>query len=391
MTRFLLGLFTFLISFSLSSTAQALDPAPGDVCTTANSYIVSGGIENAGIVYTMTCQGGVWVRITESDTSGNLGIGQTAPKAALHIGGETIIGNSGLACSATTEGAIRYDTTGNTIEFCNGSSWVSVLSGVPATDTTPDAFTFTDLTNQSLGTSIGSNVLNITGFDGSLQASVSGGGTPEISINGGAWVTSGAITPGQSLQVRLNSSVSVSTLLTAAVSVGNTSDNWDVTTKAGQTRIFATANTYNGNLGGLAGADTICQNEATTLGYSGTWKALMSDGTTNAKDRLTIAYPVVRASSTSTVVDAVNIWDGSITNSVNTSTNKVWTGTDSSGNKYGGNCSSWSTALSSSNGCYGYGNLSTSKWVVDVLWGGCNDGSGGYLCNNVKKIYCVDQ
>lgn len=136
MIRFLLALFTFLVSFHLAPTAQAQDAAPGDVCTTPNSYRVSGGVENAGTIYTMTCQGGVWVRITESDTSGNLGIGQTAPKAALHIGGETIIGNSGLACSATTEGAMRWNSTGKYHEFCDGTDWrqlVGVQSTTPPT------------------------------------------------------------------------------------------------------------------------------------------------------------------------------------------------------------------------------------------------------------------
>lgn len=51
------------------------------------------------------------------------------------------------------------------------------------------------------------------------------------------------------------------------------------------TYIFATEQEYNGNLGGLAGADAICQSEADAswLAGTGTYKALLSTSTVNAR------------------------------------------------------------------------------------------------------------
>ncbi|GEM_PF-2127267 len=51
-------------------------------------------------------------------------------------------------------------------------------------------------------------------------------------------------------------------------------------------RVFATRTTYNGNLGGLAGADAKCQTSADARSLGGTWKAWLSDDATSATDRL---------------------------------------------------------------------------------------------------------
>lgn len=62
------------------------------------------------------------IRITNS---GNVGIGIVAidPKALLHVNGEIIVGNSGAACNADKEGAIRYNYISKVMEFCDGASW----------------------------------------------------------------------------------------------------------------------------------------------------------------------------------------------------------------------------------------------------------------------------
>lgn len=98
-------------------------------------------------------------------------------------------------------------------------------------DTTPAAFTFTDLVNQELNTLLTSNVITISGINTTTPVSVTGTGA-QVSINGGAWATSGNITNGQTLAVRLTSSSSNSTAMTATVNVGGVTDVWSVTTKA---------------------------------------------------------------------------------------------------------------------------------------------------------------
>lgn len=100
-------------------------------------------------------------------------------------------------------------------------------------DTTPNAFTFTDQPNAALSSLITSNNVTISGINVGTSVSVSGTGSPQISINGGAWVTSGTITNGQTLAVRLTSSSTPGAALSATVNVGGVTDNWSVTTTTG--------------------------------------------------------------------------------------------------------------------------------------------------------------
>ena len=114
-------LCTLISIFSLSALAQ--DAVPGDACSANNSITNTGGVENTGIGYHMVCQGGAWVRIFESDTGGNLGVGQAAPKAPLHVGGEAIVGSTGLTCNTDRKGGLRWNDGDTRLELCDGTSW----------------------------------------------------------------------------------------------------------------------------------------------------------------------------------------------------------------------------------------------------------------------------
>jgi len=61
-------------------------------------------------------------------------------------------------------------------------------------------------------------------------------------------------------------------------------------------RAFVTSGLAQGNLGGLAGADMICQQHANAANLGGTWQAWLSSATTSAKDRFKTqsAGPYVR-------------------------------------------------------------------------------------------------
>ena len=52
-------------------------------------------------------------------------------------------------------------------------------------------------------------------------------------------------------------------------------------------KVFVTSIGYDGNLGGLAGADAKCMTRAAAGNLSGTYKAWLSSSTVNAKDRIT--------------------------------------------------------------------------------------------------------
>ena len=163
------------------------------------------------------------------------------------------------ACTAPAgaESQTRYDFGTHRMYYCNNSQWVEMganpltalgcltgqvpvktaggwgcadLSETPATG--PDPFSFTDQTGAATGTQVTSNTLTITGLSASTPVSVTGQGSPQISINGGAWTTSGTITNNQTLRVRLTSSANPGTAHAANVTVGGVSDAWSVATAA---------------------------------------------------------------------------------------------------------------------------------------------------------------
>lgn len=65
---------------------------------------------------------------------GNLGIGTNNPLAKLDVAGTISatdaiqVGSSSLACGAQIRGALRYNSTSNTMQVCNSVGWVSLAS-----------------------------------------------------------------------------------------------------------------------------------------------------------------------------------------------------------------------------------------------------------------------
>lgn len=373
-------------TLALGTTATGANPQRSGDATT-------GLFSPAASTVAIATAGTEALRVT---ATGSIGLAKTSPAASVDFSAktdglllQTATAAAGAACASTLKGAIRYNSNLNNIEFCDGSNWKFFAASATTSDCTPAAFSFTDVTDQSLSTLIYSNTVTITGIDSGCVASVSGSGSPEISVNGGAWSGAASINSGDTLRVRQISSSSVSTARIATVTVGTASDDWSVTTRAGQLRIFVTSGTYNGDLGsyasaggntGTAAGDAICQSEAGVLGYSGTWKAILSDGSTNAKDRLTLVYPIVRASSTSTVVESADLWAASLETSLNGSATWSWTGTNSDGTKHTNTCSGWTTN-SSGNGATGIGSATTGSWLS----------GNNFACSTAQRLHCIEQ
>lgn len=162
-------------------------------------------------------------------------------------------GGSSGTCASGYTGACSYS--------CSNGTRSLVSNTCVLIDTTPNAFTFTDVTGQALNALITSNTISIGGINSSTPVSVSGDGGPQVSINGGAWGTSGNITNGQSLVVRLTSANAASTARTATVNVGGVTDTWSVTTAS------AVGCTTNANCS--AGGQCLGPNGAKTCWYMG--------------------------------------------------------------------------------------------------------------------------
>jgi len=140
--------------------------------------------------------------------------------------------------------------------------------------------------------------------------------------------------------------------------------------------VFVTANTYEGNLGGVAGGNAKCQKEASAAGLPGTYSAWLSDslGNSPATNFTQSNTPYVTPDPSLTHV-AEN-WAGLISGTLeapivffaNGSTAEhdsvyVWTGTNVDGTPYGSNCTNWTDGVITDTGIVGWTNSSGNGWT----------------------------
>ncbi len=114
-------------------------------------------------------------------TNHELGVDTNTPQAALDVNGGVRMGMTSASCTSTNKGTVRYNTTTNILEFCNGTAWNTVQAAA-CSSATPAAFSFTNLANQSLSTLVTSNIVQITGINCLVPTSISGVGSPEYRI-----------------------------------------------------------------------------------------------------------------------------------------------------------------------------------------------------------------
>ncbi len=158
-------------------------------------------------------------------------------------------------------------------------------------------------------------------------------------------------------------------------------------------RVFVSSGTTRGDTGGLGGADSTCQNKATTVNLGGTWKAWLSSTTTSAESRLshaTVPYILVDL-STKIANDWNDIVDGTIDapinkdESKNTVSSTAWTNTTPSGNivnqTSSTTCNGWTSNSSSVSGRFGSTTQSDGSWTNSTT----------SACNSNRKLYCFEQ
>lgn len=164
----LLGLAAALL-LSPVSFAPAFAQNVGDPCTgTDRQYTISGPGSSA-----LVCNGST-LELLGKDLSNPVrkGIGTATPEATLDIAGEVKFGNTSLACSGTTEGAMRYNSTSKELEYCNGTAWASLYpaagSPVPTyAGKTPTSY------NGAMGGMAGATAKCVAAFPGSRMMRVS--------------------------------------------------------------------------------------------------------------------------------------------------------------------------------------------------------------------------
>ncbi|NUN04819.1 MAG: DUF1554 domain-containing protein [Bdellovibrio sp.] len=173
----------------------------------------------------------------------------------------------------------------------------------------------------------------------------------------------------------------------------------------GHARMFVTSTTYDGNLGGIAGADAKCQARADAASLGGTWKAIISDSTTSAKSRMKLrlkpvfnlagelmwnpAVPLM-VSNDSVISTVAAPWGSTVSSIANnpeitelgtlvSGTTSVWTGTTRAGLSHSGHCTNW-TSNGAVTGIIGSTDVTTVSWIFTT--------SGN--CTSSYRLFCLE-
>jgi uncharacterized protein DUF1554 len=165
-------------------------------------------------------------------------------------------------------------------------------------------------------------------------------------------------------------------------------------------RVFVTSTRYDGNLGGLAGADAKCQARADAAGLAGTFKAWLSDDAISAGDRLHhSALPYVLVDGTLVADDWNHLASNFLAHAIDQNElggspavldtgcgpfAGVFTGTGAPNafSVLGQNCDGWSTADGAVNALIGHALEANSHWTNLCSF---------QPCNTPTPLYCVEQ
>jgi hypothetical protein len=159
-------------------------------------------------------------------------------------------------------------------------------------------------------------------------------------------------------------------------------------------RIFVTSTVHTGNLGGLAGADAICQTRANAGGLTGTYRAWLSSGASAATNRIHhyggvyfrigVNGPMRVASNWADLangLDNVAIATDEFGVSAGSSA-YAWTGTNADGtvDTSTTRCSDWTSADGNQTGLRGWTSAGVSDWTSN----------GSAACSASLRLYCVE-
>lgn len=158
-------------------------------------------------------------------------------------------------------------------------------------------------------------------------------------------------------------------------------------------RIFVTSSSFNGNLGGLSGANSLCNTAARGAGLSLNYSAILSTSSSDAETRLNITGNVFIFTDETTpqlvASSGVALWEANF-NSLNSAVNRdelfnivtanAWTGTGVEGRFIAGNgCDNWTSNSGGEDGFVGDSGRVDEQWVEGLP----------IACSFTHRLYCI--
>jgi len=192
--------------------------------------------------------------------------------------------------------------------------------------------------------------------------------------------------------------VSVSSPHVRAEDVTVTLPNGESTTAVGgiffggPKRIFVSKLRYDGALGGLAGADALCDQLAQDGSLGGTFQAWLGDATNGPAGRtLRQGKPYVSTIGTVIADDWADLTDGTLDSAPNRdqlgdpvpSAYYVWTNVAAIGGDTEGasDCTGWTSASPGDSGAYGVTGVTAATWTDSVV----------VACDQQNHVYCIEE
>ncbi|GEM_PF-3438405 len=166
-------------------------------------------------------------------------------------------------------------------------------------------------------------------------------------------------------------------------------------------RTFVTSGRWTGAMGGLSGADNLCQSAANSASLGGAWKAWLSTASVSASSRL------VNTSKAYTLVDGTTLisrnWsdltdgyldysaiikfeNGQTLSTSLTFEKIVFTNTTESGGNFGGDCNGWTSSSFYSYPWLGYADNTYYRYYE---W--TRGSYGNWSCGTIARLYCFEQ
>lgn len=237
-----------------------------------------------------------------------------------------------------------------------GGQGIIVIRYRPGPDSNPNLFDFADVYSAATSTVYNVSAL-LTGFDVTpVTVNVSGGDAQVRKNSIGAWGSSVNVEPGDVLNLRMTSSASASTAITATVTVGFLTVDWVVSTAIQEFNYFVLSSAAMTGTGGMSARDSTCVSDLQANDWKGksnvvvdatSTKAFLCDSTTCNNLSPNKTYAFARSGSTT---------DGGATFTTNGSSEGP------------GNLTAWNTASYFGTTTYNYwtgrASTSTSLWAA---------------------------
>jgi hypothetical protein len=222
---------------------------------------------------------------------------------------------------------------------------------------------------------------NISNLSGTINLTVSSGSGALIGTTSVATTAGCAKFPGVRYDTNETYRVTASAAGVESAETSSVVNNWDTDYNI----IFTTIGVHQGDFGGISGGDAICQAEATAAGLTDTYVSFISTSASNAIDRIKIDGPVYNLAGDIVEDSIADFYSSPHDNAVDYNstgalapTVNVWTGTGSSGVISTTNCTDFTTTAVT--GRYGIVS-SESTWAS----------SNHIACTNTYSLLCISQ